>query len=188
MKKIEVIYDNIVAEPRPALDYYTAKQSGTINPAKESDAVFSLPSNENEEDYSSLANALEESAAKSKRYSNKDNFHTEDFTPVLNLNTLNPDYIIKVRLTKKYPIRHWDNAKGSGKLMNVEFMDAYGGMIEATMFNEEIDKWDPELVQGTVYVISNAYVKVANQKFSKVKNDYCLSLGVNANVTPCEND
>jgi len=82
------------------------------------------------------------------------------------LTTLNPDWRIKVRVTKIYPERSWKNDKGEGRLQGMELMDAYGGMIEATMFNNDIDKFKPILQEGKVYLISNALVKVANQKFS----------------------
>lgn len=45
-------------------------------------------------------------------------------------------------------------------------MDAFGGMIEATMFNQDVDKYMPTIQEGKVYQISNAHVKVANQKFA----------------------
>lgn len=54
-------------------------------------------------------------------------------------------------------------------------MDAYGGMIEATMFNNEVDKFLPMLKEGGVYIVNNGLVKVANQKFAKVKNDYIIN-------------
>jgi len=45
-------------------------------------------------------------------------------------------------------------------------MDAYGGMIEATMFNQEVDTFMKVIEEGKVYHFSNASVKVANQKFA----------------------
>lgn len=41
-------------------------------------------------------------------------------------------------------------------------MDAFGGMIEATMFNQDVEKYMPNIKEQSVYQISNAHVKVAN--------------------------
>lgn len=65
-------------------------------------------------------------------------------------------------------------------------MDAYGNMIEATMFNQEVDKFLPLIEEGKVYKISNASVKIANQKFAKVKNDYCFNFHQSTNLTECK--
>ncbi len=72
--------------------------------------------------------------------------------------------------------------------MNLEFTDAYGGQIEATIFNDDIDTFDNKLEQGKVYIISNSSVKVANAKFSNVNNEYCLTFHPKTNVVPAEED
>lgn len=78
------------------------------------------------------------------------------YTPVRSLSTMNQDWMIKVRLIKKRPVKEWNNARGSGRLQTVEFMDHMEGMIEATMFNEDIDKWDQILQEEKCYLISKA--------------------------------
>lgn len=42
------------------------------------------------------------------------------------------------------------------------------------MFKETVDKLDSLLVENSVYTISNATIKLANQRFSSIKNDYSL--------------
>lgn len=39
------------------------------------------------------------------------------------LNTFSSDWAIKVRVTKKHPLKSWKNDKGSGELLNVDLMD-----------------------------------------------------------------
>lgn len=101
---------------------------------------------------------------------------------------MNPDWRIKVRCTKLYPLRTYRNDKGEGKIQSLEFMDAYGGMIEATMFNADVDKFLPMLKEGGVYIVNNGIVKVANQKFAKVKNDYCINFTTQTNLKEVEED
>jgi len=87
-----------------------------------------------------------------------------------------------------YPEWNWNNDKGSGKLQGMEFMDAYGSMIEATMFNDDVEKFNKILKEGKIYIISNASVKVANQKFARVKNDYSLSFHKDTNIWEDDDD
>ena len=46
-----------------------------------------------------------------------------DYVPVNCLNTFMRDWAIKVKVTKKYDMRRWNNARGSGTLLNVDLMD-----------------------------------------------------------------
>jgi hypothetical protein len=42
------------------------------------------------------------------------------FMPVSCLNTFTQDWIIKVKINKKNELRHWNNAKGTGMLLNLD--------------------------------------------------------------------
>ena len=55
------------------------------------------------------------------------------------------DWTIRARVSKKYPIKSWNNARGKGHLLNFELIDSYGGAIQATMFKDAVDKFDPLL-------------------------------------------
>ena len=57
------------------------------------------------------------------------------YMPVAHLNSFSADWCIKVRVLKKPTERHYQNAKGSGKLLNIDLIDRDGTMIQATMFN-----------------------------------------------------
>lgn len=46
--------------------------------------------------------------------------------------------------------------------------------MQATMFKDAVDKLDPILKENCVYTFSNAQVKMANAKFSSIKNDFSL--------------
>jgi replication factor A1 len=57
------------------------------------------------------------------------------YMPVKVLNSFATDWRIKVRVTKKYAIKSWNNARGSGELMNVDMMDYEGTQIQGTFYN-----------------------------------------------------
>lgn len=56
-------------------------------------------------------------------------------------------------------------------------MDLAGDQIEATFFKEAVDKFYGILEQGKIYLFANGAVKLANKKFTSIKNDYCLTFG-----------
>lgn len=85
---------------------------------------------------------------------------------------MNSDWIVKARVSKKYPVKEWNNARGSGKLLNFELIDRYGTQIQATLFNKAVELFDPHLEQDKVYIFSKGTVKVANTKFTSIKNEY----------------
>ena len=59
--------------------------------------------------------------------------------PIKALNQFSNDWVIKARVVKKGEIRNWKNAKGEGKLFNIDLIDREGTLIQATAFNETAD-------------------------------------------------
>lgn len=64
----------------------------------------------------------------------------------------------------------------------MDLLDANNGEIRATLFKEAADKWYPILEQGQVYIISGGRLKVADRKYSKLNNDYELTLDTNTEI------
>lgn len=98
------------------------------------------------------------------------------FHPVKSLNPFMKDFQIKVRVTQKAAIRHWKNARGEGKLFNVNLLDSEGTEIQATAFNDTVDNLYPRFEEGKVFIIRKARVKVSNKRFTHIKHEYCLDL------------
>ena len=64
----------------------------------------------------------------------------------------------------------------------------YGTQIEGTFFNEAADLFDPRLHENKVYLFSNGCVKMANKKFTSIKNDFCIVFEKNAQILEVEDD
>jgi len=47
---------------------------------------------------------------------------------------------MKVRVAKKGDVKTWQNAKGEGKLMNLEIVDSNGDKMQATLFRDQVDE------------------------------------------------
>ena len=110
------------------------------------------------------------------------------FMPIKALNQFTNDWVIKARVTKKQAIRQWSNAKSSGKLLNFDLIDRDGTAIQGTAFNETADSFEAKLQQDSVYTFSNGLVKLANKRFTSIKNDFCLTFSRDAICEPCEED
>jgi len=110
------------------------------------------------------------------------------FHPIASLHPYHARWTIKARVTAKGEKRTWSNAKGEGALFSVDLLDAQGGQIKATMFRDAVDKFYDVFQENHVYIISKGQLKPANKKFSRLPNEYELTLNSDAEVIPVEND
>ena len=72
--------------------------------------------------------------------------------------------------------------------MNIDLIDAFGAQIQATFFKEAVDKFEPNLKQNQVYTFSGGQVKMANMRFSSIKNDYSLVFDCHATIKETGDD
>lgn len=102
--------------------------------------------------------------------------NTSDFqyTPIKSLNSFLVDWKVKARVTKKFELKTWKNAKSEGHVMNAELIDSQGTQILATFYNEAAIKNNEILEENKVFLFSNGSVKISNKKYTSIKNDYCL--------------
>jgi len=72
-------------------------------------------------------------------------------------------------------MRPYKNDRGEGQIFNFDLIDRDGTMIQATMFNEVAIKWFDQLQENKVYIFSGGSIKMANKKFTSIKNDFCIT-------------
>ena len=109
----------------------------------------------------------------------------ENYMPIKALNTFSRDWTIQARITAKSEKRVTRNG---GSLMKIELCDMYGTQIEGTFFNEAAEIFEPRLEENKVYTFSNAAVKMANKRFTSVKNDFCIIFEKEARIELVEDD
>lgn len=110
------------------------------------------------------------------------------YTPIKCLNQFSTDWQLKARITKKYDIRQWSNKNGSGQILNIDIMDRDDTLIQATFFNEAATKYADILAENKVFLFSGGQVKIANKKFTSIKNDYSLTFDQNSEIKEVQED
>lgn len=107
--------------------------------------------------------------------------------PVNAIEMLSPyqnSWTIKARVSYKGDLRTWQNARGQGKLFNVNFLDE-SDEIRATAFNEVAERMYETLQEGKVYYVSKARVNAAKPQFSRLSHPYELSLDRDTMIEEC---
>lgn len=104
--------------------------------------------------------------------------------PIESLSPYQNNWTIKGRVSYKGDVRTWSNAKGEGKLFNVNFLDE-SDEIRATAFNEMADKLYNLLEEGKVYYVTKGRIQQAKPKFSHLSHPYELSLDRDTEITEC---
>lgn len=104
--------------------------------------------------------------------------------PIDSLSPYQNKWVIKARVTSKSIIRTYHNQKGEGKLFSFDLCDETGE-IRATGFNAQVDKFYDMLEVDKVYFISKCQLKAANKQYSKLRNDYEMTLGGDTVIQEC---
>jgi replication factor A1 len=98
------------------------------------------------------------------------------FRDIQSINPYQSGWVIKGRCTSKSDVRTYTNARGEGKLMSFELTDN-SGSIRVTCFNEEVDRAEPKVHVGRLFVVSKAQLKQANEKYNKSTSSFEMTLG-----------
>lgn len=75
-----------------------------------------------------------------------------------------------------------------GQLLKLELVDSLGTQIEATFFNDSAKQFNDLISENGVYLFSNGSVKLANKRFTTVKNDFCLIFNVTSSIQSVKDD
>jgi replication factor A1 len=113
------------------------------------------------------------------------------FMPINDLSPYHRSWQIKARITTKSAPRTFNRKSGSGgegKVFGIELIDAEGGQIRASLFNEAVDKYEKMLEQGKVYLFSGGQVRIANKQYTSLSHGYELSFDTLCNVEPASED
>eukprot|EP00697_Spironema_sp_BW2_P014084 gnl/Spiro4/4427_TR2199_c0_g1_i1.p1 gnl/Spiro4/4427_TR2199_c0_g1~~gnl/Spiro4/4427_TR2199_c0_g1_i1.p1 ORF type:complete len:677 (+),score=171.25 gnl/Spiro4/4427_TR2199_c0_g1_i1:305-2032(+) len=94
-------------------------------------------------------------------------------------------FVIKARVISKGSIREYTNAKGPGRLANIDVSDSEGSTIRITFFNEDLDKLYTKVDVDRVYFFSNGSLKQANPKFCTTTSQLEITMGRDSKIEFC---
>lgn len=101
------------------------------------------------------------------------------------MNTFSRDWKIHGRISQKAEKRI--THKG-GSILKIIIIDSHGTKIEGAFFDEAADYFDRRIAEGKVYTYSNGTVKIANKKFSSIKNEFTIIFEKNAKIDEVDDD
>lgn len=115
----------------------------------------------------------------------------EVFFPIRELSTYQgAKWTIKGRVTMRAPMRGFKkrDGNGDGKVFHVELLDAEGGEIRASFFNEAAEKFFDLMEVGKCFKLSRGSVRIANRQYNTCKHRYELVFDKMAQVDEVEDD
>lgn len=110
------------------------------------------------------------------------------YTPIKHLNTYTMDWKIKARVTKKHEKKTLPRNGSELIILNIDLMDKEGSQIQATFFNEAAERFNGMISEDHVYLFSGGVLKVANKKFTSIKNEYSLTFDQNSEIIEVNDD
>ena len=113
---------------------------------------------------------------------------TAHIIPISQLNPYQNRWTIKGRVTSRGDIRTFHRASGPGRVTSCDLLDAHGGEIRVTMFNDAIDRHYETLKENAVVIVSKGQVKSAKRQFSNLDNDHEITLETSSIVEACNDD
>jgi len=110
------------------------------------------------------------------------------FLPIAELSAYQTKWVIKARVTNKAPLRNFSKGNGEGKVFHVELLDAAGGEIRASFFNQAADKFFDILDKGKCFTFSRGSIRVANKQYNPCNHRYELTFDKDAQVEAASDD
>lgn len=110
------------------------------------------------------------------------------FLPICELSAYQTKWVIKARVTNKAQLRTFTKGTGQGKVFCVDLLDAAGGEIKASFFNEAADKYFDTLEKGKCFTFTKGVIKIANKQFNNTNHKYELIFEKEVVVEPVSDD
>nr|AEH58813.1 replication protein A large subunit [Karenia brevis] len=110
----------------------------------------------------------------------------DQFFPISEISPYHTKWTIKARVTSKAPVRTF--GKSGGKVFSVDLLDALGGEIRSTFFNQAADKFLDVLKPGACFTFSKGRVRIADRRYTALNHRYELIFDADAIIEPAKDE
>lgn len=128
-------------------------------------------------------------------YNNNQNMHDNSsrktmYLPLATLSTFSKEIVIKVRVTKKFEKKSFNNAqtKKQGTVFSFNVIDDEGTELPCSAFNKPCEMFYDTIQENDVYEIRGGYIKINDKKYSTIKSDYKYFLDEKTIINPLDDD
>lgn len=108
--------------------------------------------------------------------------------PISEISAYSQRWTIRARVTSKSALRTFSKGDNAGKVFHVHLLDAQGGEIRASFFNEAADKHFDMLQLGKCFALSRGNVKIANRQYNPCDHRYELNFDKGALIEEVDDD
>merc|ERR1719502_1039370 len=112
----------------------------------------------------------------------------QSFLPISELSAYQSKWVIKARVTNKAQLRTFKKGNGEGKVFSVDLLDAAGGEIRASFFNDAAAKFINTIEVKKCYKFSKGSAKIANKQFNNTNHRYELTFENSAVIEAVADD
>mmetsp|Transcript_16132 Transcript_16132/g.37766 ORF Transcript_16132/g.37766 Transcript_16132/m.37766 type:complete len:461 (-) Transcript_16132:54-1436(-) len=108
--------------------------------------------------------------------------------PISEISSYVQRWTIRARVTSKSQIRTFSKGASTGKVFDISLLDAHGGEIRASFFNDAAGEFHERLQTGKCYTFSRGSVRIADSRFNQCKHRYDLVFDKLAQVEEVDDD
>ena len=121
------------------------------------------------------------------------NFDEVNMKNIINLSqisTFTKNISLYVKINKIYPQKSFFNkvTHKNSKLISFDIMDETGFQMQATIFDNAVEKFGNLIKEENIYYIKGGYAKLNDKKYSTIKTDYRLIFDINTKILKVNSD
>lgn len=108
--------------------------------------------------------------------------------PISGLSKYQAKRAMKVHTTNKAQLRKFSKGSGEGNVFGVDPLDAEGGEIKASFFNQAVDKFHDMLEKGTCFTFSRGSIQIASKQYNPTNYRHELTVDKDVVVEIAQDD
>ena len=115
---------------------------------------------------------------------NPDDIDMKTILDLSQISTFTKNISLYVKLTRKsFPKKFYNKVTDKeSHLLTFDLIDKNGFQIQASIYDDTIEKFSPILKEGNIYYIKGGYAKFNDKRYTNIKTDYKLIFDFNTEI------